>query len=149
MVRDIVELGVDDTPQYDPYEEGLQNDETFPMLSEEPEVIPEWWNQDVNAEVLLPRGDRIARGKVVHQKQDAYGNPFDRSSQNLTLDKCFNEVGFPGGEITELPANIIAESMYTQCDVDVNEYLLLEAFICHRKDGSALSVEGQKMVAKE
>ena len=45
------------------------------------------------------------------------------------------------GEITEFAANIIAESMYAQCNVDGNEYLLLEAFINHRKNGSALSVK--------
>ena len=43
------------------------------------------------------------------------------------------------GEITELGADIIIESMYSQCDVNRIEYLLLEAFINHRKNGSALS----------
>ena len=52
------------------------------------------------------------------------------------------------GEITELAANIFAESMYTQCDVDKNEYLLLEAFLNHRKNCSALSVEDQRIVVK-
>ena len=32
-----------------------------------------------------------------------------------------------------MAANIIAELMYAQCDVDGNEYLLLEAFVNHRK----------------
>ena len=50
--------------------------------------------------------------------------------------------------MTELVANIIAESMYAQCNVDGNEYLLLEAFINHRKNGSALSVEDQKVIIK-
>ena len=48
--------------------------------------------------------------------------------------------------MTELAANIIAESMYAQCDVDGNEYLLLEAFVKHWKSGSALSVKDQKAV---
>ena len=38
--------------------------------------------------------------------------------------------------------------MHAQCDVDKNEYLLLDVFIDHRKDGSALSVEDQKIVVK-
>ena len=50
--------------------------------------------------------------------------------------------------MTELVANIIAESMYAQCDFDRNEYLLLGAFIDHRKNGSALSEEDQKVVIK-
>ena len=36
--------------------------------------------------------------------------------------------------------------MYAQCDVDRNEYLLLEASINHRKNGLTLSVENQKIV---
>ena len=48
----------------------------------------------------------------------------------------------------ELAANIIAVSMYAQCDGNRNEYLLLEAFIDHRKNSSALIVKDQKIVAK-
>ena len=55
---------------------------------------------------------------------------------------------FPGGEITELAANIIAELIYAQCDVNENEYLLIEVFVDHSKNGSALSVEDQKAVIK-
>ena len=64
------------------------------------------------------------------------------------MDRCLYEVEFPRGEITELAANIIAESMYAQCDVNVNEYLLLEAFIGHRKNGLAPTVEDQRIVVK-
>ena len=37
-LRELVDLGVEETPQYDPYEDELQNAETFPILDEEPEV---------------------------------------------------------------------------------------------------------------
>ena len=84
MVRDQVELGVEDTLQYDTYEDELQNANTFPMLDEESEVTPEWGNQYVNAEILLPRGDRMARGQVVHQKHDADSNLMGRSNWNPT-----------------------------------------------------------------
>ena len=57
-------------------------------------------------------------------------------------------VKFPWGEMTELAANIIAESMYAQCDIDGNEYPLLEILINHRKNGSTLSIEDQKVVIK-
>ena len=58
------------------------------------------------------------------------------------------EVKFPLGEMTELATNIIAESTYALCDVNGNEYLLLEMLIDHRKNGSALIVEDQKAVIK-
>ena len=118
------------------------------MLGKEPEVAPKWGDRYVNAEILLLRGDTMARGWVVCQKHDASGNPIGRSNQNPILDMHLYEVEYPGGEMTELATNIIAESMYAQCDVNRNEYLLLEAFINHRKSGSALSAEDQKTVMK-
>ena len=79
-------------------------------------------------------------------KQDDVSNQIGRFNQNPILKTCLYGVEFPGEEIIELAANIIKESMYVQCDVDWNEYLLLEAFINHRKNGSSLSIEDQKIV---
>ena len=36
--------------------------------------------------------------------------------------------------------------MTAHCDVDGNEYFLLDAFVDHRKNGSHLNVEDQKIV---
>ena len=91
--------------------------------------------QYVNAEILLPRGDKMARGQLVCQKHDADGNLIGRSYQNPILDTHLYKVGFPGGEMTELAANIIAESIYAQCDIIKNAYLLLETFINQQKNG--------------
>ena len=71
----------------------------------------------VNAELLLPRGDNMARGCMVCWKHDADGNLIGRSNQNPILDRHLHEVEFPGGEMTELAVNDIAESMYAQSDV--------------------------------
>ena len=64
------------------------------------------------------------------------------------MDACLYKVEFSEGDITELVTNIIAESMYAQCNSNGSEYLLLEAFVYHRKNGSALSVENQRRVVK-
>ena len=96
-------------------------------------------DQYANAEILLLRGDQMSRGQVMHQKHDADGNPIGRSNQSPILATSLYEVGFSGGEMTEVAAKVIAESMHTQCGVDSNEYLLLKAFIDHKKNGSALS----------
>ena len=42
VLRDLVKLGVEETPQYESYEDKLQNAKTFLMLDEEPEGTPEW-----------------------------------------------------------------------------------------------------------
>ena len=61
-LRDLANLGVEETPQYNPYKDESQNAETFPMLDEEPEGTPEWGDQYVNAVILLPRRDKMTRG---------------------------------------------------------------------------------------
>ena len=54
------------------------------------------------------------------------------------------QVEFTGGKITELTANILAESMYAQCDADGNEYLLLDALVDYQKDNKAISITEQQ-----
>ena len=91
-VTELVELGVENTPQYDPYEKKSKNDEMFPILDEEPKVIPAWGDQYVHSEILLLRGYRMARGQVVCLKHDANGNLIGRSNQNPILNTCLYEV---------------------------------------------------------
>ena len=42
VFSNLVNLEVEETLQYDPYEYKSQNAETFPMLDEEPEVTQIW-----------------------------------------------------------------------------------------------------------
>ena len=109
MMRYLVELGVEDTLQCNAYEDESQNAKTFPMLDEKSGITPNRGDHYVNAEILLPRGDRMTRGQVVCQKQDANNNLMGRTNQNPILDMPLYEVEFPWGEITELATNIIAE----------------------------------------
>ena len=46
-------------------------------------------------------------------------------------------------KITESTANIIAEPMHVKCDVDRNEYFMLDSLIKHRKTDNA---ESQKTI---
>ena len=86
VLRDLVKLGVEETPQYDPYKDESQNAEKFPMLDEKPKVTPEWGDQYKITEILLPRGCNMSRGQVVCWKHDANGNPIGRSNQNPILE---------------------------------------------------------------
>ena len=107
-------------PQHDPYEDESQNAGTFTIFNEEPEAILEQGVLFLNTEILLLRGDKMARSQVVCQKCDVDGNSIDRSNQSPILDMHLYEVKFPGEEITELAANIVTDLMYAQC-VDRNE----------------------------
>ena len=47
--------------------------------------------------------------------------------------------------MTELTANVIAQSMYASCDDDGNEYLLMDTIVDHHKSDKALSHSDQKV----
>eukprot|EP01082_Thalassiosira_pseudonana_P000070 g27.t1 g27 contig1:60384-63019(+) len=123
---------------------------TFPDLKEElPEIpTPEAEDNYVNAEIMLPRGDGFERGRVVKRKRGIDGEVIGRANSNPILDTRLYEVQFPGGEVTELTANVIAQSMYAQCDADGNEYLLLESFVDYRKESGALRMDEQEIVVR-
>ena len=53
---------------------------------------------------------------------------------------------FADGEVTELIANMIAESMYAACNDDGNEYLLMDSIVAYCKNGKSQSLAGQKIV---
>ena len=64
----------------------------------------------------------MARGDVVAWTRDASGNIMHRAHMNPILNTRRFQVEFTGGKVTELTANVIAESMYAQCHADRNEY---------------------------
>ena len=61
-----------------------------------------------------PKAEWYARSKmpIVVQLVDLISTPF--------LETFLNKMECPGGEMTELAADTIAESMNTKCDVDIN-----------------------------
>ena len=97
----------------------------------------------VHSEIFLPIGDKITRDHVVHQKHDANGNLIGRSNWNPILDTCLYEVECSREEITKLSANIIAESMYSQCDVKADQKIVVKGQETLRK-----STAGRDMCCK-
>ena len=54
------------------------------------------------------------------------------------LDAMTYQVDFVEWEVSKLTANSITESMYTQCDADGNDNLLLDLFINYHKNNNRL-----------
>ena len=106
---------------------------------------PEQGDNYVGVSIILPRGETSARGKVIARKQDAEGNPIGRADTNPVKDSCTYEVQFPDGEVAELTANVIAESMYASCDQEGNKYLLFDCIVGHKKSDKALTAETQPL----
>ena len=67
-----------------------------------------------------------------------------RSHSNPILDTRMYQVEFAGGEVTETTANVIVESMYTQCNSEGNEYLLIDVLVDYQKDNKAISLSDQQ-----
>ena len=106
--------------------------------------MPEVGDLYIGAEILLSRGDQMARGHVVARSREAKGNVMGRSHTSPILDTRMYQVEFAGSEVTELTTNIIAESMYAQCDPEGNEYLLLDALVDYHRDNKAISLSDQQ-----
>ncbi len=123
------------TPKYRPYDEdfdfGIKGEDDQPL----DKVTPETGDGYLNAE--------IARGRVVRRKRDADGNLTGRASSNLVLDTRTYEVEFDDGDVTKFTANMIAQAMYSQCDTDGNQYLLLDQLVDHQKDDTAITLTKQ------
>ena len=75
-------------------------------------------------------------------------NTIDRSSSNPILDTRTYEVEFKDGSMSTYSTNVIAESMYAQCDEEVQQYLLFGSILDHNRDGYALSVADQDVVVR-
>ena len=105
------DLGLDNTPQYDPYEDETQNEQSFPQLAEDLEPMPEARDYYRGAEILLPRGDQMARGNVVARSKDANGNVMGRSHTNPILDTRTYQVEFTGVKLQ----NELQTSLQNQC----------------------------------
>jgi hypothetical protein len=54
------------------------------------------------------------------------------------LDTTIYEIEFPDGRIDEYTANVIAENMYAQCDIEGRQYKLMEGIVDHKIDGHAI-----------
>ena len=87
----------------------------------------------------------MARGHVVARSRDSNGNVMERSHTNPILNTRIYQEEFAGGEVTKLTANVIAESMYAQCDLEGNEYLLLDALVDDYRDNKAISLLDQQI----
>jgi hypothetical protein len=128
-----------DTPVFDAYEDDHQA--LFPQANDvddgEP-TTPDTNDQYVGAEVLLPHGDAVLTARVTGRKRDSDGIPIGKANANPILDTRVYQVKYPDGDVAEYAANVIAENMYSQCDSEGNQFLLMKAIVDHRKDGHAL-----------
>jgi hypothetical protein len=68
---------------------------------------------------------------VTVRKRNRDDSPIGRANDNPILDTRSYIVDFDDGDQTKLTANMIAESLYLQCDPNGNQYFLLEEIVDH------------------
>jgi hypothetical protein len=94
-------------------------------------------------------------GKVKTREREHDGSLRGTANSNPILDSRTYDVQFPDGVEGEYSANVIAENMWSQCDIEGNQHVLLDSIIDHRSDGHAVTrsdmytyVNGQKRKRK-
>jgi hypothetical protein len=91
----------------------VDNEDPIASLGiDEPLPTPEQGDNFLHASVMLPHGNLFAPGKVIGRKRDAKGNPISQANDNTILDSRVYRIEFDNGDVSELMANVITESMY-------------------------------------
>jgi hypothetical protein len=107
------------TPTYDCYEDHEVSPSKMPDIDDmKEEHDVDTYDQYVEAHVRVPSGDDIRSGKVVRRKRELDGTVRGRANANPMLDTRTYEIEFPDGRSDEYTANLIAENMYAQCDIE-------------------------------
>ena len=136
-----------ETPTYEPYTDD-DGDGIGHTTDADDEPTPLTFDNYLGAEVVLSKGDDMVAGKVVGRKRDSDGKPVGRENKNPMLDTRVYEVEFVDGGHAEFGANVIAENMYAQCNVDGNQFQLMDCIVDHRKDHTAIQAGIQYFIMR-
>ena len=127
-----------ETPEMEPYDDA--DDGKTPLVQDINKVDADTCDQYVEAQVELSDGDKIQTGKVVGRKHGPDEEANFIANTNPILDTRTYDVDFPNGNITEYSTNVIAENMFAQCNMEGNQFVLMAAFVDHKKDSRAVEV---------
>ena len=96
------------------------------------------YDKIINAEVSLQLNDQMALGKVIRRATGPHGKTVGRYHDDPRLNSMVYEVEFPDGQIKDYAANVIAENIITQVDLDGLSTTMLDAITDWQKDESAV-----------
>ena len=88
----------------------------------------------------------MVKGCVSACKRDRDGNPVGLANSNPLLDTHSYIVDFDNGNQTKLTVNLIAESLFSQCDPAGNQYVLLDEIVDHQRLATAIQLADHKVV---
>ena len=139
------------TPEFEYYadvvEDGFEG--TPDEIKEAPPPRPEASDNYVGSILQFPRGQGLARGKVLKRARDNDDNVIGRSNENPIIDNRGYVVEFEDGEQVELAANTISQSMYAQCDPEGNQFVMFDSIVDFIRSTTALCYADQKVLKSD
>jgi hypothetical protein len=127
------------TSTYDCYEYDEVSSSNMPDIDDIKEDNDvDTYDQYVGAHARVPIADEIRSGKVFRRKRELDGTARGRANANSMLDTRTYEIKFLDGRSDEYTANVIAENMYAQCDIEGRQYNLMEGIVDHKTDAHAV-----------
>ena len=139
LPKDLEDLELDNTPQYDPYKDEMQGSDF--LTTTEKTNTSAWVNKTIpRSRAPLPRGTHVTKDHILVYKCNDEGDAIGRAQADLILDTREYLVEFPQGKITELTVSISAETMHAWYNDSRNEFLLLDVVVAHLKDEKAVSL---------
>jgi hypothetical protein len=126
-----------ETPYFETYSDEDTGDS--PRMPDADDYDVNTYDQYIGAEVLLPQGDKMMTGRVTERKRSHNGEVKGKGHTNPMLDTRTYNVEFPDGAELEYAADLIAESMWAQSDLDGNQFLLLESIVDHKTNDEAVA----------
>ena len=92
----------------------------------------------LDAQILIPFGEDQHTEKVKRKKLGDNGKIMGQLHSKPIFDTIVYDVEFPDGTEKEFASNIITQNMYSQCEADGNQHLLMDAVNNHMKYHTAI-----------
>jgi hypothetical protein len=102
----------------------------------------------INAELSLPQGENLKSAKVIGRSKNEHGVTIGTYNNNPLLNTMVYDVEFPDGEVREYSANVIAENIYAQSDIDGHSYNILDGIVDYERDPSAVAKSDKYITTK-
>ena len=123
--------------------------ENYMPVPDAEDITPESGDEYVGAEVTMSSGGILRTGRVTRRQRGDDGSIQGTRNENLILDTRTYDVEFPDGEVNEYTANVIAENMWAQCDLDGQQHILLEAIVDHKSNDDAVKFNDRLYMSME
>ena len=124
MVEDAEDAEENESPDFEDIV-----DSTGKILNQQPA-----YDKLINAEIMLQHDNEVMKGKVKGRSISDDGRVTGTYDDNPILNSIVYDVEFPDGQIKEYAANILAENMLAQVDLDGHTTLLLKEIVDYKMD---------------